>query len=150
MVLQLHLERVLTQRLQVIELASQQLNEELKQVERQIKQAKQTQQRDKARAAQREQQQQFIAQRGRTAQVLWHLTQALPEDIYLETLSLRGEHISAIGHTTQQAQLTDLLDRLERTQRLNNVVLHSIVEQQSRQRFSLSLQYVNSGKGDDH
>lgn len=141
---QLQVEHQWSERRQAIERRSQDLLEQLNQLDRQLKQAEHHQQQQQTKMAKFKQQQQFIAQRGVAAQVLWRLTQVLPEHIYLDALALRGNQITLSGHSTQQAPLTLLLERFNQTQVFHNVVLHSVTEQQSRQRFSLSVQYVSA------
>ncbi|UPQ88180.1 PilN domain-containing protein [Vibrio sinaloensis] len=141
---QLQVEHQWSERRQVIEARSQDLLEQLNQLDGQLIQAEFLQQQQQTNLTKFKQQQQFIAQRGLAAQVLWRLTQVLPEHIYLDELALRGNQITLSGYSAQQAPLTLLLERFHQTQVFHNVVLHSVTEQQSRQRFSLSLQYVSA------
>lgn len=141
---QLQVEYQWSERRQVIDRRTQDLLAQLNQLASQLKQAEHYQQKQQTNMARFKQQQQFIAQRGLAAQVLWRLTQVLPEHIYLDALALRGNQITLSGHSTQQAPLTLLLERFNQTQVFHNVVLHSVTEQQSRQRFELSLQYVSA------
>ncbi|MEL7290599.1 MAG: PilN domain-containing protein [Pseudomonadota bacterium] len=143
---QVQVEHEWSERRQAIEWRTQDLLAQLNQLDSQLKQAEHHQQQQQTNMAKFKQQQQFIAQRGLAAQVLWRITQVLPEHIYLETLALRGNQITLSGHSTQQAPLSLLLERFNQTHAFHNVVLHSVTELQSRQRFSLSVQYVSAAQ----
>ncbi|WP_394128456.1 PilN domain-containing protein [Vibrio hepatarius] len=108
------------------------LNDYISQLDRRISQLKGLEQDHKALLTRLQVVEQLQQLRNKTTDFMNALPSFIPQGVYVDKINMNGQQIQISGISETTSRLATMLDKLETSQLLSNIEMHSIVHGQTR------------------
>ncbi|MBC5851728.1 PilN domain-containing protein [Vibrio metschnikovii] len=114
------------------------LNQHLQQLDQRLRALKMTEAEHQALQARLSVVESLQQKRNKTTQLMNLMPELIPEGVYVDKISMKGDAVEVSGISDSTARLATMLDKLERSPHLSAVGMHSIVA--GNQRFNKDFQ----------
>lgn len=114
------------------------LNQHIQQLDQRLRALKMTEAEHQALQARLSVVESLQQKRNKTTQLMHLMPELIPEGVYVDKISMKGDEVEVSGISDSTARLATMLDKLEKSPHLSAVGMHSIVA--GTQRFNKDFQ----------